>query len=195
MADLLEICQEVYNEAFPNATAQTSVKVDHVIVAGKARYAFEMWLRSKNSAREDGMWEVPSELLRESDIEVKNNEADISALNIFRSFEGDVWVQNIGGINCECSYVRHSVNLSQILCDDEYLGNSRSYIPMGKKIKFPNGTHLKTLPIIYASNGEDLENEIEIDDGIAALVSDYLWKRFTGRLPEDRSNDSNSNRP
>ena len=195
MADLLTIAQTVYDEVFPNASVQTSVKVDHVIEVAKTRYAFEMWLQSKELARLEGGWEVPSALLRDATIEVKDNEADISALNIFRSFEGDSWVQSIGEFGCECNYMRMSVNISKMMCDDEYLGNSKPYIVVGKKIKFPKGAHAKQLPIIYASNGEDLEDEIEVDDAIGALVSDYLWKRFTNRLPEDRSNDSNSNRP
>jgi hypothetical protein len=195
MADLLSISQVIYDQVFPNATAQTSVKVDHVIEEAKIRYAYEMWLRSKISAREDGGWEVPSSLLREADLEIVNNEADISDLKIFRSFDGDMWVQGIGGFNCECTYMRQSVNLSKMLCDDEYLGNAKPYIAVGTKIKFPKGAHAKTIPIIYASSGEDLGDEIQVDDGIGGLVSDYLWKRFTNRLPEDRTNDSNTNRP
>ncbi len=193
MASLNEICQAVYDEVFPNASVQTSVKREHIIVQAKARYALEMWIRSKDSARNDGGWEVPSELLRDTDIEVKNNEADISALNIFRSLEGDTWIQSIGGLNCECSYIKYSVNLSMILCDDEYIGNSRTYVVVGKKIKFPKGTHAKSIPIIYASNGDDVDGDIDIDDSLAGLVSDYLWKRFTNRLPEDRTVNSNGN--
>jgi hypothetical protein len=193
MASLFEICQQVYDSVYPNASIQTSVKVDHLIVESKVRYAYEMWLQSKISAREDGGWEVPSVLLQDATIEVKDNEADISALNIFRSFEGDVWIQSIGGMDCECSYMKQSVNISKMLCDDEYLGNSKPYIIVGKKIKFPKGTHEKSLPIVYASNGEGIDGDIEVDDAIGALVSDYLWKRFTNRLPEDRTQNSNSN--
>lgn len=193
MASLNEICQEVYDSVYPNASIQTSIKVEHVLVEGRVRYAYEMWLQSKISAREDGGWEVPSVLLQDATIEVKDNEADISALNIFRSFEGDMWIQSIGEFGCECSYMKQSVNISKMLCDDEYLGNSKPYTIIGKKIKFPKGTHEKTLPIVYASNGEGLDGDMEVDDAIGALVSDYLWKRFTNRLPEDRTVNSNSN--
>lgn len=195
MASLLSISEVVYDQVFPNATPQTSVKVDHVIEEAKLRYAFEMWLRSKELARLEGEWEVPSALLRDATVKVENNEADISALKIFRSFEGDSWIQSIGEIGCDCSYVRHSMNVSKMLCDDEYLGNSKPYIPLAKKIKFPKGAHQKELPIVYASSGEDIEGDVEIDDGIAALVSDYLFKRFANRLPEDRTVDANTNTP
>lgn len=193
MASLNEICQEVYDSVYPNASIQTSIKVEHLLVEARVRYAYEMWLQSKISAREDGGWEVPSVLLQDATIEVKDNEADISALNIFRSFEGDMWIQSIGGYDCECSYMKQSVNISKMLCDDEYLGNSKPYVIVGKKIKFPKGSHEKSLPITYASNGEGLDGDMEIDDAIGALVSDYLWKRFTNRLPEDRTVNSNSN--
>lgn len=193
MASLNEICQEVYDSVYPNTSIQTSIKVEHVLVEGRVRYAYEMWLQSKISAREDGGWEVPSVLLQDATIEVKDNEADISALNIFRSFEGDMWIQSIGEFGCECSYMKQSVNISKMLCDDEYLGNSKPYTVIGKKIKFPKGTHEKTLPIVYASNGEGLDGDMEVDDAIGALVSDYLWKRFTNRLPADRTNNSNEN--
>jgi hypothetical protein len=192
MAGLLSISQVVYDQVFPNASVQTSVKVDHVFEEAKLRYAFEMFIQSKELARLEGGWEIPSALLRDATLTIEKNEADVSALNIFRSFEGDMWIQSIGEFGCECSYVNQSVNISKMLCDDEYLGNSKPYTVIGKKIKFPKGSHEKTLPIIYASNGEDIDGDVEVDDSIGALVSDYLWKRFTNRLPEDRTNNSNS---
>lgn len=192
--NLLSICQVVYDEVFPNATAQTSVKREHVIETGKGRYAYEMWLQQKNAQNLDGGWDIPSVLLREAELIVANNEADISDLKVFRSFEGDIWM-NISVFDSDCEYSRHSVNMHKILNDDEYLGNSKPYVIIGKKIKFPKGAHSNKVPIVYASNGEDLDDNIEVDDAIGALVSDYLWKRYTNRLPEDRSNDSNTNKP
>lgn len=194
MAELKELAQSVYDQCFPNASIQTSIKVDHVLVEAKARLAYEMWLQAKIEEREDGFWEVPTPLLREAEIEIKNNEADISSLKVFRSFKGDTWIQSVG--DCDCPYMKMSLNVSKMLCgDDEYIGNSRPFVVVGKKLKFPKGAHSKSLPIVYASNGDDVEDDMEVDDSLAALVSDYLWKRFTNRLPEDRSNDSNTNRP
>lgn len=193
MSNLKEIAQVSYDQVYPNASIQTSIKVEHFIVAAKARYAWELFRISKEERRSEGEWEIPSTLWRESDIEVKDDKADISLLNIFRSFEGDVWIGNIGGINCECNYLKKSVNLAQILCDDEYNGNARPYYVVGKSIKFPAGVHSPTLPMIYASDGTDLDDDIEIDDMIGDLIGNYLVQRFSNRMPEDRTANSNSN--
>lgn len=194
MADLKSIAQVNYDQIYPNATSQTSVKVEHLIEEAKTRYAWELFKIGKETKRADGEWEIPSDLWREANIEVEDNEADLSGLNIFRSFEGDSWVGNIGGLGSDCKYMRLTLNLSQAF-DDEYLGNSRSYIVVGEKIKFPQGAHKSPLPIIYATNGGDLDEEIQVDDAVGALVSDYLFKKFSGKLPEDRSADSNTNKP
>lgn len=194
MANLLEIAQEVYDEVFPNPSPQNAVKFDHVLVVAKSRYAYELWLKSKNDAREDGGWEVPSALWREAEIEVSNNKADISHLKIFRSYDGDAWLGSVGD-GCDCPYVRVSMNLYGVIgCDKEYLGNSLPYTVIGNSIKFHNGAHSKTVPIVYASSGEDMDDNVEIDDAMSALVSDYLWKRFANKLPVDRTNNSNENK-
>lgn len=191
--DLNQIAQIAYDQVYPNAEQATSVKVEHFIETAKTRYAYEMFLLSKELKRADGEWNIPDTLLREDTLTIENNEADISALKIFKSFEGGLWIAKLGDFSCDCGYTKHTVNLSNILCDDEYHGNSKPYVPIGKKIKFPFGSHGKTVPIIYASSGEDVEGEIEVDDAIADRVGDYLWKRFTGKLPEDRTVNSNAN--
>lgn len=195
MADLKSISQVCYDQVYPNATAQTSVKVEHFIEEAKVRYAWEMYRISKETKRAEGEWEIPSALFRQTNLTIKDNVADISDLQIFRSFDGDIWIGNIGGIGSECNYIRQSVNISNMLLDDEYIGNGHPYIVVGQSIMFPKGTHKQTIPIIYASNGEDADDKIAVDDAIGALVSDYLYKRFAGKLPEDRSADSNTNKP
>lgn len=192
--DLQSIAQVAYDQIYGNNTAQNAIKVEHFIEVAKSRYAYEMWLQSKTLGRAEGEWEIPSAILRDGEIEVKDNEADISALNIFRSLKGEVWLASIGA-GCDCDYMRVTPNMYKILCGTEYTGNSKPYIVTGNKIKFPEGTHHKELPITYASNGLDIsERKIEVDDAIGALVSDYLWKRFTNRLPVDRTNDANENK-
>lgn len=193
MADLYSIAQVVYDQAFPNATVQTAVKFEHVMEEAKLRYAVELWLQSKIQRNTEGEWEIPSALWREGEIEVKDGQADISSLQIFRSNEGDIWFGKLGGFDCDCEYMRMSLNQSKMLCDDEYIGNSKPVIVIGKTLKFPKGAHADKIPIIYASNGNDLEDELEVDDTIGGLVSDYLWKRFTNKIPVDRTNNSNEN--
>lgn len=190
MSDLNSIAQINYDVIYPNASAQTSVKVEHFIEEAKSRYAWELFRISKEEKRADGWWEIPSVLWREADIEVVDGKADISALSIFRSFEGDTWIGMIGGEGCGCSYTRQSVNISQMLCEEDYWGNSKPYYVVGQTIRFPGGAHKDTLPIVYASNGEDLQGNIEVDDAIGALVSEYLYKKFSGKFPEDRTANS-----
>lgn len=193
MSDLLSICQVSYDEVYPNATAQTAIKVEHFIEAGKSKYAFELWRISKEEKRSEGEWDIPSMLLRESEIEVIENTADISNLKIFRSLQGDTWIQSLGGFDSDCTYIRQTINVSRMLLDDEYLGNSKPYTVIGDSIKFPKGTHSKKIPIIYASNGQDLEDKVLIDDAIGEIVGIYLVQRFSNKLPADRSADSNEN--
>ena len=193
MANLKSIAQVSYDQMYPNATAQTSIKVEHFIEAAKSRYAWELWRISKEEKRNEGEWDIPSSLLRKATIEIKDNAADISALKIFRGFEGDTWISSIGGFDTDCSYTRQTVNISRMLLDDEYLGNSKPYTVIGKSIEFPRGAHRKSESIVYASNGEDLDDAIEVDDVAGELVGIYLVQRFSGKMPEDRTSNSNSN--
>lgn len=195
MADLKSIAQVSYDQVYPNASQQTSVKLEHFIEAAKSKYAWELWRQSKELKRADGEWEIPSVLFRQDEIEVIDNVADISGLSIFKTQDGDTWISNIGGIACDCAYIKQTVNLAQILCDSDYHGNGKPYVVIGNKISFPSGSHKSKLPIIYASNGDDIDDEIPVDDMTAELVGIYLFQRFSNRLPEDRSNDSNSNKP
>lgn len=193
MASLKEISQVAYDQTYPNASIQTSVKVEHFIEAAKSKYAFELWRMSKELKRSEGEFDIPSSLLRQGEIEVKDNVADISNIHVFRTSDGETWISNIGGIGCECNYIKKTVNISQILCDDEYDGNGKPFVVVGDKINFPKGTHKSTLPIIYASSGDDLNEEIPIDDTTAELVSIYLVQRFSNKLPTDETANDNSN--
>lgn len=193
MTNLKEIAAVAYEQVYPNPTIQTPIKVEHFIEAAKYKLAYELWRLSKELKRSEGEWEIPTSLLRQGDIEVKENVADISGLSVFRTSDGETWISNIGGINCECSYLKQTVNLAQIICDDDYLGNGKPYVIIGDKISFPKGSHKATLPIIYASNGEDLNGEIPIDDTTAELVSIYLVQRFSNKLPVDETANDNAN--
>lgn len=124
-----------------------------------------------------------------------NNEADISGLNVFEGFPSEIWLQNIGGINCECKYIKSTVNRSQLLCDDDSLPETaRTYYVVKNKIKFPNGVHSNKLPIIYAGMGEGIDGDIDIDDAIASLVRQRLIDIYLGKIAkEDVTNNSDSN--
>ena len=195
MADLHTIAQVAYDQVFPNADDQTSIKVQHFIEVAKTRYAQELFILSKESKRIDGKWDIPESLLRETTLKIENNEADISDLKIFQSFEGHKWVGMLGRFgNDDCKYIKQTINLANIIDSEEYCGNSKPYVIIGKKIKFPLGAHHDTESLIYASSGEDLDDSFEVDDAIGDRVGDYLFKRFSNKLPEDRTDNSNSNK-
>jgi len=193
MASLKEIAAIAYDQVYPNADQNAAIQVEHFIQTALTRYAFELFLTSKELKRVDGEWEIPDVLLREATLNIENNEADLSGLKIFTSFDGGKWISMVGDFGCDCGYIKHSVNLANILCNDEYDGNKKTYVPIGRKLKFPKGVHGNTVPIIYASSGEDVDGDIEVDDAIGDRVGEYLWKRFSGRIPEDRTQNSNTN--
>jgi hypothetical protein len=193
VANLKAISQVAYDQVFPNASPQAAIKVEHFIEVAKTRYAFEMFLLSKQAKATEGEWEIPSSLWREAQVEIVDNRADISGLKIFRSLDGETWLANIGGISGDCHYMKLTANLAQLFSEDDF-GNAKPFYVLGKSIIFPLGTHAKKLPIVYASSGEDINDAIEVDEVLGDLVSDYLWKRFSGRIPEDKTQNSNSNK-
>lgn len=138
---------------------------------------------------------IPSNLLSTKKIEVKDNIADISKLNVFRGLPNDLWLQNIGGIGSKCKYVKSSVNNAQLLSDDDSLpDNYRTYYPVGNTIVFPQGVHENPVPITFANMGENLDGEIEVDDTLAAIVRSRLIDIYLGKEGrEDVTNNSNSN--
>ena len=87
------------------------------------------------------------------------------------------------------------MNLSKILCDDDSLPDDAfTFYPQGKKIIFPKGTHTTPLSIVYANNGEEIDDTIEVDDAIGGIVRRSLIEIYGGKIgKEDTQNDSDSN--
>lgn len=195
MASLFSIANLSFRKCFPNPSDDTDLEVEDFIESAKAIYSYQMLLFYWKQRNEEGEFNLPSNLLQESEIDVVNNKADISKLSIFNSLPNDLWLVNIGGLGCECHYVKSDVNKSQLLCDDDSLSdNSRIYIPVGKEIRFPQGVHKTPIKIIHASLGENIDEDIEIDDALAAVVRDKLDDMYLGRIAnEDVTNNSNPN--
>lgn len=194
MASLKETAEVSWRQVFPNPGDDTAITVDEFIVTAKGEYAWMMQLNYWAEKQRDGEAVIPSHVLSEKVMDVVNNEIDISSLNIFRSLSADIWLQNIGGLDCKCRYMKSDVNMSQLLCDDDSKpDNFRTYLTIGNKIKFPNGTHSKSLPIIYANSGDEIDDDIEIDDGIASLIRAKLIEMYSGKTgKEDLKNDTSS---
>ncbi len=190
---LNEIAELSFRQVFPNPGDETRIKKEEFISTARSIYAFEMWKMQMAEKALEGWFNIPSYLMTEETLDVVNNEIDISKLKILRSLTGDVWLQNIGGLTCECEYVRSTVNHTMLLCDDDSLPE-RTYIVVGNKIKFPKGVHTDKLPIIYANNGSKVDENIEIDDAVAGIVRVRLVELYLGKTGvDDRTNNSNSN--
>lgn len=194
MANLRSIAELAFRQMFPNPSDETKLKKADFIATAKSEYAYQMLLFYWNERQREGYWNIPSYLLTEVEKDVVNNEIDISDLKMLFSLPQQIWLQNVGGINCDCKYVKSDVNTTQLLCDDDSLGDdARTYYVIGKKIRFPQGVHKDKLPIIYANNGSSIDDSIEVDDAIAGMVRRSLIEIYSNKIgQEDKKNDSNS---
>lgn len=194
MANLKEVSEAAWRQ-LGGGSDESRLTLEEVIATARVEYAWQMLQWVWREKKDEGFFNMPSHLASESMLRIKNNEADISKLKALNAIPNEMWLLNIGGLTCDCQYIKSTVNQSQLLCDDDSLPEvSRTYIIIGKKIIFPKGTHATELPIIYANDGEDLDESIEVDDAIAGIVRSRLIEIYTGKTTaEDRTNNSNSN--
>lgn len=192
--NLKEVSELSWRQLYPQPNDETAISLEEFIATAKSEYAYEMWLKARNDKREEGSYDVPSNILVEKELDVKDGVMDISDLQILRSIPEEKWLQNIGGLNCECKYIKSDVNKTALLCDDDSLPDTaRTYYVVGNKIKFPQGTHSNKLPIIYASSGEDIDDNISIDDAIAGIIRTRLIEIYAGKTGrEDVTDNTNS---
>lgn len=197
MATLQETCELAWRQCFPNPSDETSISKEEFIATGRTEFAYQSLLMAWKEKSEDGYYEVPSYLSTEVELEVKNGEIDTTELKILRSLPQEVWVQNIGGLGCHCQYIKSTINLTALLCEDDSLDdNVKTYYFQGKKIKFPRGVHKSPLTIIYANSGDGVDGRTEVDAAIAAIIRSRLMEIYLGKIaPEDRTNNSNANPP
>lgn len=194
MANLLEIAELAYNQIFPLPRDKNAIALEEFIATAKIEYAAAMWIYRQEQISNDGSFEMPSDLLTESEpLDVVNNEIDISSLNYLSSLPNDLWLQNIGGLGCECTYIKTTIRLSQILCEDDSIPeSSKPYLIVGKKIKFPKGTHAKSVAIIYANNGTGIDPRvIECNEYVGSKVREKLMGLYGKKLPADTTNNQN----
>lgn len=194
MAKLFSIAELAWRQLFPAANDETKVKREQFEEDAKTEYAFQMWLRLLNEYREFGEIIVPSYLVTETELEVKDDVMDLSGIKVMRGLPFELWIQNIGGVNCTCRYVKSTLNNAQVLCDDDSLDDAdKIYYAVGKKLKFPRGVHKSPLPITYANYGENVDGDIEVDDAIGNMVRQALVNLYGGKVDrEDKTNNSSS---
>lgn len=190
---LQAVCELSWRQIFPKPSSQTPVTKEEFIATGRAEFAYQILLLAWKERGDEGYFQIPSYLLTEVSKDVVNNEMDISDLKYFKRLPQEVWLQNIGGMGCNCKYVKSDVNLAKLLCDDDSLDDvAKTYFILGTKIKFPKGVHTTPLPIIYANMGDDASGTLEIDDAIAALVRQRLNELYLGKVPPTDITDNNN---
>lgn len=194
MANLKSIAELVYNQLFPSPNDETSIDLEDFIETAKNEYAYQWWLKALNEKNSEGYFEVPSYLLTQKVLKVEKDVMDISSLEILKGLPGEIWLQGIGGSDCKCKYVKTTYNRARILCDDDSLADdTKTFYPIDKKIVFPRGVHASELEITYANKGEDVDDEIEVDDVIGGVIRRTLYDLYKDKSPVDKTNNSNPN--
>lgn len=192
MPSIQSVAELYWRALYPNPGDEVKIRKEQVIADAKNEYAYQVWLISKADKREHGEFEVPSNLLREAEIEVLGKSADISGLSIIRGLDFDMWFQGIKSDDCLCTYVKTSHNHYKALCDDDSIGSKRRVYPLGKKLMFPDGAHQKKLTLVYVSGGENIDGLIEIDEKMAGVIRrslNDLYGKNVGIV--DETNNSN----
>lgn len=193
--DLREVAELSWSKIFPQGGSSTRVSKEEFTRVAYSQFALQTLLMAWKDRAED-YYEVPAYLLAEVEKDIVNNEMDISDLKYFKSLPMETWLLNIGGIGCECKYVKSTANLSQLLgsTDDSLDDDVRTYFTLGKKLVFPKGTHKSPLKIIYANMGAGVDGSIEVSEDIAAIILEKLDALYLGKVPAaDVTNDLNPN--
>lgn len=190
-----EIAELSWAKIFPIGS-RAPIPKESFIRTAYAEFAMQSLLMAWKE-KSDDYYEVPYYLLAEVEKSVENNEMDISDLKVFKSLPMQMWLQNIGGADCHCKYVKSTFNLTQLLCEDDSLDDeSKTYYAIGKKIVFPKGTHAKTLKLTYANMGNTIEGDVEVDEAIASIIRDKLDAIYLNKIPAtDTTNQQNPNLP
>lgn len=194
MTTLESVCELAWLHCFPKADDETAVTKDEFIEAGRLEMATQLWLSMWNERNADASYEVPSYLLSEYELPVVDNQVDLSCISVLRGLPKDIWLRNIGGLTCDCEYVKTNQDLSSLLCDEDSRGHgNRTYFPFGTKIVFPQGTHVNPIKIIVANMGENVDTSIEVDEIIGNAVRDKLVEKFLGK--SNQVDTTNNNTP
>lgn len=193
--NLKEVAELSWQKIYP-AGSKAPIPKESFIRTAYEEFAYQSLLMAWKE-KSDDYYEVPYYLLTEVEKDIHNNEMDISDLKVFKSLPMQMWLQNIGGMDCHCKYVKSTLNLTQLLCDDDSLDDeTKTYYAIGKKIVFPKGTHAETLKITYANMGNTLDGSVEVDEAISSLIRDKLDAIYLGKVPPfDTTNNQNPNQP
>lgn len=195
MPSLQSIAEVAWRQVFPNPGDETDITKEEFIETARGQYAWEVWRIAKEEKRSEGLYNVPSNLMTSTSLDVKDNKIDLTGLNILRALPNDTWLVNVGGLVTKCKYIASTINTTQLLEDDDSLPeDSKTYLVVGNEIVFPKGVYSTPIPIIFANNGLSLnEEEVEVDDAIGAIIRTKLIDIYSKKGAKDETNNNNAN--
>lgn len=195
---IFEVAELAHRQMFPSSGDDTVVLLAEVKRTAVSEYAYQMLLRAYQEKREEGVYEIPSYLLSEVEKPVIYGKVDISDLKFFKSITGDNWIVGITPIDktCDCRMIKSTYSRRRILCDDDSMDDSSfPYYVLSDKVIFPKKPPVKSVSIVYANTGQDVDGNMEIDDAIAALVRRGLMDIYLGKTGknDETINDNSDN--
>lgn len=194
MANLLSIAELAWRTIYPNPGDEGAISREEFLESAKLEYSYQYLLWYWKEKALEGMFDMPGDLATEKEFDVINNEIDISGLDIMSMLSGSQWLVNVGGLTCDCKYIKSTINQTQLLCEDDSMPDEyKPYLVVGKKIKFPKGTHADKITIIYANSGQNTDENIEVDGALGALVRVRLQEIYGRPMPVDKTNNTNPN--
>lgn len=197
MGSLQSYAELAYRQVYPNPNDETPVTLVEFIETAKGEYAYGVWELNRADVYQLGENNIPPTLLSEYELEVKDKVADISKVKAMRSLPNNTWIQQIGSFDCEgCKYLIMDLNKFKLLCDDDSRTPfEKIVVVLGKTLRFPNGTFEEDgkVPMIFANLGTELDEELEIDDAIGAMIRRKLVDMYSKKAAEDKTNNTNGN--
>lgn len=174
MGSLQSYAELAYRQVYPNPNDETNITLVEFIETAKGEYAYGVWEQNRADNYQMGENNIPPTLLTNIELTVDGKIADISHIKAMRSLPNNTWIQQIGEFDCDgCKYIIMDLNKYKLLCDDDSINEfQKIVIPVGKTLRFPNGTFEQDgkVQMIFANLGTDLDEELEIDDAIGSMV-------------------------
>lgn len=191
---LQAVAELVYRQVNPNPKDESPSTLAEYIESAKLRFAYRTWERNRlNKSMGEGNV-VDGALVRSYDMTVVDKKASIAEISPLRMLTDNMWIQSVGGISCGgCQYTVMDINSYKLLCDDESRNPEydKAAVPVGSSILFPDGAHAETVELIYVNDGSDVEDDMDVDGSIGAMVQSDLFALYSKQFKEDKSNNSN----
>lgn len=195
MGSLQSYAELAWRQVYPNPNDETNITLIEFIETAKGEYAYGVWEQNRLENYQMGENNIPPTLLTNIEIIVKDKIADISHVKAMRSLPNNTWIQQIGEFECDgCKYLIMDLNKYKLLCDDDSRNDlEKIVVPLGKSLRFPNGTFEKDgkVQMIFANLGTEVDEVLEIDDALGSLVRRKLVDIYSKKAPEDKTNNSN----